>query len=398
MLFRAYNKTVNIEKYKITWLSDVLNSLQCYIIAVAIPFIFLNLAYFFQHDLTQNFAILLFLAGIVISSFIGGYVCGIITTFVSTTLIIVFSNPTLHLPGQGLRMFSLILFAIEGIVVSLIITTKSNSEQIRYHKDKEKKLKKRIETLEIDIEHGKKEIRSRDEFLSIASHELKTPLTSMLLQTQHALHNIRNVSMANFSIESLLKMLENVEHQTKRLSKMINDLLNVSLMTTGNLHLEYEEVHLNTVVAQVLDEFSPRLEREHYTVRLTEKDELIGMFDKVRIEQAISNLISNAIKYGEQKPIEVILRKHEHNAQIFVVDHGIGIPKEKQKQIFELFERAAESEKFKGLGVGLYITQQIVKAHDGILDVRSQPGKSTTFLLQLPLNPSQYEKKIKQVS
>jgi len=242
-----------------------------------------------------------------------------------------------------------------------------------------------IETLEVNYENAQKEIKARDQFLAIASHELKTPVTSMLLQVQSAIHNIRNVSLANFSVENLLKMLEGTERQSQRLSRMVNDLLNLSLITTGKMDLEPENTDLSQVVNDVADNFSERLKRDNTVLTVDAPKPVIGMWDKVRIAQAVTNLISNAIKYGNNKPIHINVTNGNNKAKLAVTDDGIGIPADQQKRIFERFERAVSSKEFQGLGVGLYITSQIVKAHKGTIHVQSQKDRGTTITLELPL-------------
>ncbi|KKQ14801.1 MAG: Sensory box histidine kinase [Candidatus Daviesbacteria bacterium GW2011_GWA1_36_8] len=240
-------------------------------------------------------------------------------------------------------------------------------------------------TIQEDLTSAQSEIKLRDEFLSMASHELKTPLTSMLLQIQSALHNIKNVSLANFSVANLLKMLESVETQTERLSKMINDLLNVSLITTGKLELEKENFDLSKTVREVVNRFVEKLEKEGYTLSLEADKEILGNWDKLRIEQVITNLLTNAIKYGDKKPIEVRVINFNKSGKIHVKDQGIGIPAELQKKIFEKFERAVTSSQFQGSGLGLYITNQIVKAHNGKVHLKSREGKGSTFIVELPV-------------
>lgn len=272
-----------------------------------------------------------------------------------------------------------------GVFFMLFIGSRKLTSKLLDYRKSEKKLQDRLEKVEEELLLAKKEIQSRDEFLSIASHELKTPLTSMLLQTQAALYNIRNVSLAHFSIEHLLKMLESVENQTTRLSKMINDLLNVSLITTGNLELETQKADLHLILKDVIEDFQEKLREKNYILTYENKEAVIGYFDKIRMEQALTNLFSNAIKYGNNKPIEVILKKHNKMAILQVHDNGIGISKEQEKKIFELFKRAVDNRNYKGLGVGLYITRQIVEAHKGTISVTSKNGEGTTFTTTLPL-------------
>lgn len=253
------------------------------------------------------------------------------------------------------------------------------------YKQKEKEYLELISQLQKENVQQQKEIKSRDEFLSIASHELKTPLSAMLLQIQTALHNIRNVSLANFSVEKLLNMLQSTEQQSKRLSKMINDLLNVSLIRTGRLDLEKENVDLGQLVKDVVDRFSEKGEREGSPLYLTSNEKVVGNFDKLRIEQAVTNLVSNAIKYGDHEPIEIHVGKKDNIGKITVIDHGIGIPKDRQERIFERFERAVSNHNYKGLGVGLYITRHIVHTHNGRITLESNPNSGSKFTIDLPL-------------
>lgn len=360
-----------------------------YLIAVLIPVIILGFLYVPIFSFALGSLTLLFFAGIVVSAVNGGYKAGVITTVLSSAFISLFLTPpyTLQAFLTITNISKFILFILEGSFLSIIMDIVGKRTEIGIYKTKLKEQKLKIEELETENNSLRQEIRSRDEFLSIASHELKTPLTSMLLQTQHALHSIKNVSMAHFSIESLLKMLETVESQTKRLSRMINDLLNVSLITTGNLNLEYEDVHLNTLVGGVIEEFSNRLKRDNIQISFHEEDVIEGSWDRLRLEQAITNLLSNAIRYGEDKPIDVVIKKYYSNVRISVTDHGIGINKSTQKKIFDLFERGVSQDTYKGLGVGLFITRQIVNAHHGELSVSSREGHGSTFMIELPLRP-----------
>ncbi len=336
--------------------------------------------------------LLIFFPLVLLSTYNGGLIAGIITSITSAVILGMYfppinNNYDLLDPERIIQFF---LFLIESIFISFLLEFIKRRDRVSEYKKREKELTLTIEQLSDTNLSLQKEIRSRDEFLSIASHELKTPLTSMLLQTQTALHNIRNVSVARFSFESLLKMLESVENQTKRLSKMINDLLAVSVITVGNLQLEYEEIDLNELVKGVLTDFAARIEKENYTVSFHPKEKIVGSWDKIRIEQAVSNFISNALKYGNHNPIEIKTSKGKNHAELSIKDHGIGISKQQQKIIFELFQRAVTPEQYKGLGVGLYITQKIISAHGGSVEVDSNTGRGSEFTMILPLKrPSQ---------
>lgn len=255
---------------------------------------------------------------------------------------------------------------------------------IREFNRKEKNYLTQVKNLTEENLKSQKEIKVRDEFLSIASHELKTPLTSTLLKLQIALNNIKNVSLADFSVQKLLEMLESAEQQTQRLSRMINDLLNVSIIRTGRLDLEFEETDLSQIVKDVAGSFSERAEKEGYKVRVEAEDKIKAVIDKVRVSQVVTNLISNALKYGLGNPISVKAYKYSSIGKIIIEDHGIGIPTNQQDKIFSLFERV-HNNNYTGLGIGLYISSQIVKAHKGKIDVQSKPGKGSIFTVELPL-------------
>ncbi len=331
---------------------------------------------------------LLFIPTIMVISWYAGFIGGFITTCISVIGIIIL----LFLPSPVPLIVINTNFFIEfgwfffvGIFASYVIDKAKNQAKITEYQKRLRQNMHLIETLEGNYENAQKEIKARDQFLAIASHELKTPVTSMLLQVQSAIHNIRNVALANFSVENLLKMLEGTEHQSKRLSKMVNDLLNLSLITTGRLDLEIENTDLTEIVKDVVERFAERLKREnnHLTVHATKS--VIGKWDKVRIEQAVVNLVSNAIKYGNNKPIAISVSNSNNQAKLVIKDHGIGISHDQQKRIFERFERAVPVKEYQGLGVGLYITNQIVKAHNGKITVHSKPNDGTSFIVELPL-------------
>jgi len=333
---------------------------------------------------------LLSLLAVAISSWYSGKKSGYLT-IVLTTLAInyVFIDPVSSIYiNKVSSLVDLLIFIFAGAVINIVFDKLKNTKDILIYKQKEKEYLELIMHLQKESVHQQKEIKSRDEFLSIASHELKTPLSAMLLQIQTALYNIRNVSLANFSVEKLLKMLQSTEQQSKRLSKMINDLLNVSLIRTGRLELEKEQADLGQLVKDVTERFSEKAEREGSPIQLQAEEKVIGDFDKLRIEQAVTNLISNALKYGDHEPIEIKVTKRGNIGKITVSDRGIGIPKDRQERIFERFERAVSNHNYKGLGVGLYITQHIVTTHNGRITLQSKPNAGSTFTIELPLSDS----------
>lgn len=330
---------------------------------------------------------LIYVLGVVLNSWIGGIKTGLIVTIFGTLASIVFflflSTPE---PVEYLRIiFEITLFALAGVLTSFIIEKYKRTDLVSDYRKKNKRLLKKFDQMELQMELMKNEIKMRDEFLSIASHELRNPLTTMLLKIEKILHNIKHVSLANFSVENLLQMLETAEDQTKRLSRMINDLLNVSLITTGKLNLEKTDEDMSAIVHEVAAEFSEKLEKSGIALTLDADTPILISVDRLRISQVLTNIISNAIKYGDGKPIRIATKKQGNIAKITISDHGLGIAKEQQDKIFQLFERGTAQNGIKGLGVGLYISNQIVKAHGGIIRIDSELGNGSVFTIELPL-------------
>lgn len=230
-------------------------------------------------------------------------------------------------------------------------------------------------------------LRIREEFMSIAAHELRTPLTIILLHLQKAMVDIKKKFDKHTGMEQIVEMLEKSEKQGQRLSKLIGDLLDVSLVNTGKLRLEKEKIELNEFLQDLISRFKLQENRKNAKIILRKnKTPVVGFWDKVRIEQVILNLLSNAVKYGRKKPVRVSLKKEGNEAVIQVKDDGIGIRQQDRKDVFELFRRSSSSIGYKGIGIGLYISKQIVEAHKGTIALESRVDKGTTFTVRLPLN------------
>ena len=281
----------------------------------------------------------------------------------------------------------LILFIAGVLLINYLIYLAKEEKELKRLKKQEKIYARAFIQLHDEHAIALKDIQARDQFLSIVSHELKTPLTVMLLKLHSMKNNIQNVSLAHFSIQELMKVLENSEKQIKWLTNIINDLLDVSLITTGKMNLQITDTDLVGITKQVKQSFSELLKREKQKIEIHADSSVVGKWDKGRIEQAITNLVSNAIKYGENRPIGIKIFKSGNKATFIIKDYGVGIPQQEQKVIFDLFKRASGSGKYKkGLGVGLFITSQIAKIHGGKIKVSSFPTNGTTFTIELPLN------------
>lgn len=225
-------------------------------------------------------------------------------------------------------------------------------------------------------------IRVRDEFLSIASHELRTPLASMRLVVQVLRAGFERGTAVTPEIGT--KLLESIERQTDRLSRLTTDLLDVSRLAAGRLSLQREQVDLLALCDEVIARFREELARSGSTITLRSTEAPVGCWDRSRIDQVITNLLSNAIKYGEGHPIEVEVRGGEHAARLAVRDHGIGIAPENFGRLFDRFERCVSPRNYGGLGLGLFIVKEIVEMHGGRITVTSALGEGSTFSVELP--------------
>lgn len=228
-------------------------------------------------------------------------------------------------------------------------------------------------------------IRLREEFLSVASHELHTPLTPLQLQLQTLKRALETPERATAG-ELTLK-LESALRQVKRLSRLVDDLLDVSRITAGRLALQREEVELVELTRELVERFGEQAEAAGCSFHIAATGPVSGAWDRFRLEQVLVNLLSNALKYGAGRPVEIEVAARGGEATWLIRDHGIGIAPENLQRIFGRFERAVSARSYGGLGLGLFIAHQIVQAHGGTLQVWSEPGAGATFTVTLPQQP-----------
>ncbi len=233
---------------------------------------------------------------------------------------------------------------------------------------------------------AKDEVRQRDEFLCIASHELRTPVTALQLQLQ-LLHRAAEGKGESLR-ELVVGKLEALEQQTRRIAILANELADVSRMRLGGLELHHEPLDLAEVARQTVSHFQDELERSGSAITVAAGAPVRGYWDRLRIEQVLIKLVANAIKFGQGKPITVTVEQTSDTACVAVSDRGIGIAPEHQDRVFGRFERAVPFQNFGGLGLGLYIAREIVEAHGGTIRVQSAPGSGSTFTVELPTERS----------
>jgi signal transduction histidine kinase len=230
---------------------------------------------------------------------------------------------------------------------------------------------------------AKEAVQVRDEFLSVASHELKTPLTPLRLKLQAMRRTATQVGEPK-EPERLLAHLDVAERQVSKLNRLIESLLDVSRISAHRLELDLEDVDLAEVVREVVGRFEPEALKAECEVRVHTPPSVIGRWDRMRLEQVVTNLLSNALKYGAGKPVALDVETDGDHAVLIVRDQGIGIAAGNLSRIFDRFERAVSERHYGGLGLGLYITRQIVEALGGGIVAQSTPERGSTFIVTLP--------------
>jgi PAS domain S-box-containing protein len=233
---------------------------------------------------------------------------------------------------------------------------------------------------------AQEELRERDEFLSIASHELRTPIAALQLRVQVMQ---RAADRTDDPVgRQHLQNLAVLERLTRRITLLVNGLLDVSRARIGSLKLDRTDVDLAEVMRQSADLLADELTRSGSKLVLGPMASVVGRWDRARLEQVVTNLLVNALKFGQGQPIVVSVRGDGARARATITDAGIGIAPEDQARIFERFERTDAARQFGGLGLGLYICRQIVEAHGGAISVQSAPGAGATFTVDLPREPT----------
>ncbi|OSZ77417.1 hypothetical protein CAP36_13585 [Chitinophagaceae bacterium IBVUCB2] len=237
-------------------------------------------------------------------------------------------------------------------------------------------------TLQKETQQHKKALEKKDEFISIASHELKTPVTSIKGYVQLLRYNFQqdgNTTAAD--------LLTKVDVQINKLTNLIGDLLDVKKIENGQLQYHEEAFDFNILVNEVIEETERVLKKHPIVATLSESKTILG--DRNKIGQVITNLLENASKYSEAGSVINVESSVKDNNRISlsVKDKGIGIPKNQLNKIFERFFRVSSEKEntYSGLGLGLYISAEIIKRHNGIIGVESEEGNGSTFYFELPV-------------
>ncbi|WP_437964210.1 HAMP domain-containing sensor histidine kinase [Sorangium sp. So ce260] len=224
----------------------------------------------------------------------------------------------------------------------------------------------------------------RDEFLTLASHELKTPLTSLALQVQR-MKRMRERKADDAS--TWVASLEVVGRQVNRLARLCDDMLQAITLRAGQLAPERQCVDLAALVREVVAGLAVELRAPSATISVDAPEGVVGRWDREQVGRLVFHLVKNALMFGEGRPISIEVKASPRGAQLLVRDQGAGIAEEDQERIFACFERVGDVDHVGGLGLGLYIAREIALAHGGRIGVESAPGRGSTFLVDLPLEP-----------
>ncbi|NNA56053.1 hybrid sensor histidine kinase/response regulator [Pseudomonas koreensis] len=259
---------------------------------------------------------------------------------------------------------------------------KQQVEALEQARREQEALLQQLQSTQLELEQA---VRMRDDFMSIVAHEVRTPLNGLILETQLRKMHLARDNAAAFTLDKMHAMVDRDERQIKSLIRLIEDMLDVSRIRTGKLSIRPNRFDLTQLVNNLLQNFAQQMEAAETEVTFTAPEPVEGCWDEFRIEQVVSNLLTNALRYGGRSPIQVRVYREGDEARVEVQDRGIGISEENQKRIFQQFERVSAKTVVAGLGLGLFISEQIVAAHGGSIVVESQINEGALFRVCLPI-------------
>jgi len=274
--------------------------------------------------------------------------------------------------------------------VNVFVDLHRHRKALRHEMDQLAAAHHKQEELVQQLQHTQREleraVRMRDDFMSMVSHELRTPLNTLYLEAQLRQLHLSKGNLANFAPDRLPAMIERDQRQIRNMVRLIDDMLDVTRMRRDALSIQTKPVDLSALSRAVVENLRQQAEAAGSVITLHAPPELRGVWDEFRIEQVLTNLLTNALRYGGGKPVEMTVSLEGDSARVAVRDQGIGIAPEDHARIFEQFERTDDSRRHAaGLGLGLYITRKIVCLHAGRIGVESAPGEGSTFVVELPL-------------
>jgi signal transduction histidine kinase len=236
------------------------------------------------------------------------------------------------------------------------------------------------------VEQLQAAVAARNEFLAIAAHELRTPLTPLVLQIQQLKKLVATNDLSTISPAVIQEFVGKLERLVTRFANLVEHLLDSSRLSSGRLRLELVDTDLREVVRDAIDRMAAEIASSGSQIELDLPEPIVGRWDRLGLEQVVTNLLTNALKYGMRRPITIAAKRAGRCALLTVADRGIGIRHEDIAKIFQPFVRAVPYSSISGFGMGLYIVRQVVDALGAVIRVDSEPGEGCTITVELPLS------------
>lgn len=265
--------------------------------------------------------------------------------------------------------------------VNVFVSLYQQRSQVKQQVEALELSQRQLQATRLELEQA---LKMRDDFISLVAHELRTPLNTLHIETQLRQLQLQRGDLSIFTGERLACMVERDHRQIQNMIRLINDMVDVSRVNSDNLSVKKTTINLTQLVMRVVEDFIRQAQSIGSNLIVAPSADIYSFCDDLRIEQIIANLITNALRYGGNKPITISISIANDKAEIHVQDQGQGIPANQHQRIFEKFERLGNTEVREGLGMGLYIARQLARAHGGDLTVSSKIGEGSCFTLQLP--------------
>ena len=266
------------------------------------------------------------------------------------------------------------------------LTERKKAEEVlkNAYADLEVRVAQRTRELSEAKNNAETAVKVRDEFLSMASHELRTPISSLKLRAQARKRKMEKEGFAGFDANELRRFWQDDDRQLTRLASLVDRMLDVSRLSSGKFEISHEELDLGLVVQETVGILGPVLLESGNEIRLDIEPNLVIHGDRLRLEQVVTNLLTNAGKYAPGRPVDIRVKRVGESALVTVRDHGPGIPAADRERVFQAFERLASSPYASGLGIGLFLSQRIAEAHGGKIRVGAASGGGAEFIVSLP--------------
>lgn len=272
--------------------------------------------------------------------------------------------------------------------VNVFVDLDRQGRQLRCQLDALERARREQDALLAQLQATRDELQRavamRDDFMSLVTQELRSPLHTLFLQAQMRKMHIPSGDSPSFAANGARDMVERDERQIGAMLELIDDMLDVSRLRTGKLPIHPKPVDLAALVRRVVRDHADELTQAGCTVQVQGPDSLTGVWDEFRIEQVVANLLVNAAQYARGKPVTLLLSPVEGGARLEVRDQGPGVPVADRERVFRQFERGGDSAAVPGLGLGLFLAEQALKAHGGAITLGGEPGEGAVFTVYLP--------------